>query len=480
MASSESQGLTIALIILLILTILLAVTTFLFFTSYQEATTQSAKNLADASQASSEMREMQDEINRMKELIGVGTEAELEEIETTFEDDMKAYAATVPADKRQYRQSLEVLATALTQANDQLVAAQGQITQLQQSNAAFEAAKNMELAQFQAAAQQAQQELATEKAAFNDALAAKNQENQTLLTQFEESTRKLNEQVAALQKQVTEAQTATTQLEQANVAQGQTIRQLSGDAPQTYDGEIRWVNQSSKLVWINRGRADGLQPATSFSVQNTSLPPGSGTPKGRIEVTKLLGDHMAEARIVDDLFADPLLPGDGIYSPLWEPGQRLRFAIAGRIYLDGDQVDDVERLQDLISVAGGTVDAVLQSDGKLQGDITVDTRYLVLGPAPESIRAAYDELINKAQRMGVQTITLQNFLDQMGWKGDTGSLVRYGREGNAGQTTTQAGEGFSQRSDPAVRLNEQFQRRRPPATLPAPSAQQPAAAGAGS
>ena len=109
---------------------------------------------------------------------------------------------------------------------------------------------------------------------------------------------------------------------------------------------------------------------------------GKDAKKGTIEVTQILGDHLAEARIIDDSLIDPLVPGDKIYTPLWDPGHPERFAIAGKIDIDGDGRDDHERLKNLILLSGGVVDADLQPDGKQTGTMTVDTRDLIIGPAP--------------------------------------------------------------------------------------------------
>ena len=57
--------------------------------------------------------------------------------------------------------------------------------------------------------------------------------------------------------------------------------------------------------------------------------------KGSIEVTHVLGDHLAEARVTDDKLADPILPGDKVYTPLWNPGQKRHFALAGFFNIDG-------------------------------------------------------------------------------------------------------------------------------------------------
>ncbi len=65
----------------------------------------------------------------------------------------------------------------------------------------------------------------------------------------------------------------------------------------------------------------------------------SASKKGGIEISRILGDHLAEARIVDDNISDPLLPGDVVHTALWTPGVREKFAFTDGMDIDGDGTD---------------------------------------------------------------------------------------------------------------------------------------------
>jgi hypothetical protein len=81
------------------------------------------------------------------------------------------------------------------------------------------------------------------------------------------------------------------------------------------------VDQRSRTVWINLGRADGLDRQTAFGVYSGDADEmGKAKKKATIEVTKITGDHSAEARITEDKAADPITPGDKVFTPLWSPG----------------------------------------------------------------------------------------------------------------------------------------------------------------
>ena len=43
--------------------------------------------------------------------------------------------------------------------------------------------------------------------------------------------------------------------------------------------------------------------------------------KAKVQVTKILGDHVAQARVLGEpSFRNPLVQGDKLYSPFWAPG----------------------------------------------------------------------------------------------------------------------------------------------------------------
>src|SRR4029079_8214550 len=96
--------------------------------------------------------------------------------------------------------------------------------------------------------------------------------------------------------------------------------------------------------------------------------------KGSIEVTRMLDEHMAEARITKDDPTNPILIGDNIYSQIWHRGKQLHFALSGVIAVDVDGQSDMEQARQSIAINGGIVDAYLKDDGKMEGKITANTR----------------------------------------------------------------------------------------------------------
>jgi hypothetical protein len=178
-------------------------------------------------------------------------------------------------------------------------------------------------------------------------------------------------------------------------------------------------------VWINLGSADGLRPGVSFSVLGQDeIRVSEAKPKAQLEVTRIGGAHLAEARVVyaRDV-RNPVIENDKIYSPMWSPGRPVRFALAGTLDLDGDGVDDSKRLRGLIESSGGEVVAQIDAAGNRSGGLTKDTRWLVMGDVPEATGgdddrsrqlsnavAAIGQFKAEADRLGVGQIGIDKLL----------------------------------------------------------------------
>ena len=84
----------------------------------------------------------------------------------------------------------------------------------------------------------------------------------------------------------------------------------------------------------------------------------------------------------------------------------------------------------MIQLGGGVIDAELMPDGSVKGAMTVETRYLVLGPIDgEKTREAYNSMISTAKQYGADTLNVDKLLDRIGWHEAT-KLVRFGHDSN--------------------------------------------------
>jgi hypothetical protein len=87
-------------------------------------------------------------------------------------------------------------------------------------------------------------------------------------------------------------------------------------------------------------------------------------------------------------------------------------------------------VRDLITSVGGIIDAEMDSQGKITGNVDLNTRYLLEGKIPKD-RAAVDGaalLISKAELAGTERMPITKFMEQSGWK-DPRQVVKFGRNG---------------------------------------------------
>jgi hypothetical protein len=142
------------------------------------------------------------------------------------------------------------------------------------------------------------------------------------------------------------------------------------------DGKVLQVSQHSRIAIINLGRDDLLRTGLLFQVYPTrggTLQ--SRTAKATLEVTRILGPHRSEARILSDRDTNPVLPGDAVDSMTWQPGEPAHFALAGLLDLDGDGKSDRLKVHALIKKQGGVIDAEVDERGERSGRVTHNTRY---------------------------------------------------------------------------------------------------------
>jgi hypothetical protein len=199
-------------------------------------------------------------------------------------------------------------------------------------------------------------------------------------------------------------------------------------------GKVEWVDLDTRRVWINRGLRDNLRKGTTFSVYkqvNEGVARGLRDIKGAIEVTAVMPD-MAEARITRDRISDPIVKGDEIYTPLWAPGRKEKFAFVGLIDLDNDGINDRDVLHDLVAASGGEIIDEVDDKGvrhPTAGNINVGTKFLVVGKIPDAYEAkpeekeayrligeAHKNMVKEAQEHGVRVVTIEDFLNYIGYE----------------------------------------------------------------
>jgi hypothetical protein len=143
--------------------------------------------------------------------------------------------------------------------------------------------------------------------------------------------------------------------------QGQKLRFLK--EPQSSDGAFLAVSKDLALGWIDIGANQRLARGTVFSIVSGKV--GATVQKARCEVTTVEPTR-AEVRIFDmrDQY-DPVVPGDVIYNPLYDPKTERHAVLAGRF---SGKYNEKE-LQDLLGMMGIRV----------QPKLDLNTDYLIVG-----------------------------------------------------------------------------------------------------
>ncbi len=203
------------------------------------------------------------------------------------------------------------------------------------------------------------------------------------------------------------------------------------------DWKVILLDRRGTMPYINLGSADKLQPQTTFSIHSRSLDGKMTlTPKGTLEVVRVIGPHLARARVTStrDPKNDPIVKGDALFSATWDPDRPKHVAIVGLVDLGGEGVESSEDFRKLLTRQGVVVDAYIDTKNAkapaLKGDVTSRTDYLILGDSLDGARSdkkndkefttRFDklnqELKLKAQNNGVTILTLRRYLDMIGYK----------------------------------------------------------------
>jgi NAD-dependent DNA ligase len=153
------------------------------------------------------------------------------------------------------------------------------------------------------------------------------------------------------------------------------------------DGRILASRATDGFVVIDRGQDDNLRKGTRFTVFNRRG--GKPTIKGSVEVVEVEA-RMAVCRVLEEKNAnDPLLPGDMIHNPVYNPDDIKTFVIKGDF--TNFSAEELARF-------------ITESGGKVAKDLTTASDYLVAG---DRAQAALDQ----AAKLGVSILSEDQLLE---------------------------------------------------------------------
>lgn len=482
MASRESQGLQIALIIFVMVTVVLAVTTFVFYRKSEEL----RKAVADAQGKEKAARDGQSaenfKVQYLKHVLGaarlgdaefkpvrdsVVADPEMKIIDDQYQQNMKTYGEGLSPDKLDYANLLPNMLNALRARNVANTNLSEQVNQLNQEKTKLQEDENKRTQEAVAGLQKAKDDLASQTKQFEDDRQKLAKEKEDQLAGYKKDLGTFTAKVETSQKSEEATKGQMKKMKDVIDDQKKKLKESQPRSFEAADGLVTWVNQRSNTVWVNLGTADGLQRQTMFSVYGQEeAAVAQSERKASIEVTRVLNDHLSEARIVSDDPGNPILPGDQIFSPAWRPGERVHFALAGLLDVDGDGHSDRELVRNLIVSSGGEIDAEVTETAQATGDVSSQTRYLVLGTAPTDRKAldAWSKLISSAEQLGVEKLQLDQFLSWAGYKRET-RTVPLGQSSRSSDFKPRSADGTHTSTG---NVSDVFKDRKPPAKPAAP------------
>ena len=465
----ENQGLQITLIVFVMFTVVLAVTTYLFYRKFDEASIKADTNAGKASQLAVDKTELKNDLKKLKQMIGVADTDKVDDIDKVFKKDMTLYGSAYPEDVRFYRPLLEKMLKTIEEKNEELKASKEEVRRLDEMYAVREKNKDPQIQQLQEARDKASSDLTAERAKYEAEVERKNAEGAQLHEELQTARRDAADKIARTEAQLKEANEEVKKRGDIIDSKAEVIEKYTSGSIPSPDGEVLWANQREGTVWIDLGRADNLMRQVTFSVypaENNNLTVSDK--KGSVEITHILGPHLAEARVLDDRPGDPIVPGDKIHTVLWSANRKRHFALAGLIDVDGDGRSDLDMVINLIRLNGGEVDSYIADKGddknKVVGEITVNTNYLILGDAPTergdpAQLGAFTKMQDEAKFLRTPKMQLVDLLQGMGWK-NMSPVVRYGRGANPNDFRAQPPGGVPRESTGNV--SDLYEQENPP------------------
>lgn len=365
MATSRTTvaTLTIALIVFVMLTFVLAVTTYLFFQrwieEYEAGVTLKAADVAKNQQ----MGGLQEEIAKLREVIGAGEEESLETIDASRNELFVRDFAGFTGDPKTYRTLVAWLGKQRREkdqkARDDEATFQQQVKDEKDKALAADAARDAALKSLQdekkkfedevkkfnddrQAHESRQSDLAKGKSSAEDRasefrkVVEKIQDAGKFLSTaskplFDAAVRDSNptqqldvvyRELESRDKQIKKQNEMLASLRVASPDQQQAVLSATprDDRIDGFDGRISTVNEADRTAMLSFRSTTGMRPGLVLSVFDPSDPrPRAGSRKGVVEVIGVEGPTSARARIREDSTRDPILSGDGVASSLWPP-----------------------------------------------------------------------------------------------------------------------------------------------------------------
>jgi hypothetical protein len=434
----EGQGLQILVIIFVFLTMILAFGTWYGISNWATTAQNLETERAKVKTADKLTNDFRDESDAMRYMLGYGPLAEdtykqvsstlstgsvdskvqerFKEVQADYNNEMSKLEASLEGPKN-FRTLTTKLLDVTAQRNED-------VGDLEKKLADVILQKDSDKAAFDKAIKAAEDAVVKAQADLDAVVKQSEIDKRTLQAALTEAEKKIDAQgkeTERVQKEsmvlVSTLQTDKQVLEKRVEEQAQVIRDLQPDDFDVADGKIIISDPSTRSVMVNLGSADNLRPQISFAVYGknvTKFVPENK--KADVQIERILGPHLATAKILKDSLENPILTDDFIHTPAWTPERRLEFAIAGFFDLDGDTVNDQERFKAILTANNGAIVAELTQKGETKGELSSRIRFVIVGDEyKDDAMASKFGLFNKeAEQAGLELRYYKDVLQQMG------------------------------------------------------------------
>src|SRR5580704_11494193 len=441
-AANKSTGLQIALVFTVMSTIIALVVAFLQYRAAADAEAGRAADRDQHTKTESELKVATSNLQNLRQFIGFPNTDEIGKQDAEGENSVIGQLRTlmvrvapgdltqptVAATLQRVGQELDTLQKDRTALNDKTIDLKKQIDNLQNVYQGMVDAHTK--AQQKAEADRTEAQTTKEEAVVK--IEKQVNERQAKIQELQAEKDQIKSDTGKVIDQNNNTISKITKVNEGLRAEKDAQQKWSFEVP---SGRIQLVDLDTQHVWINRGSRDNLRKGTTFSVYkqvNEGVARGLRDIKGAIEVTRVMPD-MAEARITRQRISDPIVKGDEVYTPLWAPGRKEKFAFVGLFALDNDGVNDRDVLHDLVAASGAEIVDEVDDKGArhpTNGSINVGTKFLVVGKIPDTYEAKPEDK-EAAQRIGelhkkmaqqeapehgVRVVALTDFLNYIGYE----------------------------------------------------------------
>jgi len=444
MARRDNQGIQIAMIVFILTTLLFMVTTYFCYSSMTALQGELESTQSKLNDASGQRDNAVNLVTELKSKVGIDpitdndvARQQIEEWVTT------TYGQGLPAENQSLLGIIENRVSRVAELTQQLSSANKQVQDLRADLATTKETSVKQLADAQARENEAHQQF---QKAENDLQEFRRQSGEKQLALSDDRNRM--EAELSKTKSDTEKQIASFQKERDDAIRRAEIKQeelniIKKDTPDRYDGRVIGSVAATGTVLLDVGSADGVRPKTTFGIYDADdSNVRTATKKASVEVTRVLGPHRSEARITDTDYVEPIVRDDFIYSPIWSPGTTLGIALVGEMDIDEDGRDDRDYIRNLIRMNGGRIDAEDIRD-RVSGEMSVDTRYIVVGEG--ELTGAANDMLNEAKLLTIERMSVTELLDLMSPPGRA-RVVSYGGAPKKGDFAPKAEGGIIQES----------------------------------